>query len=903
MKNIDEAVKSIGLEVSQDLKKAFAEHLNIISESQNELVSNTIGLLTDKYLGSNALMGQSLQLLDYYKHEKLTQVNEGVRGFFAEADLSFSTIHKKQAIKIKRTVDADELKESSTDSAAEAKSKARLRFKKAVGLGTAIQVPMRDVVGFRFNLLGAQLLLKFQKKITEASGQWFTDWAYLVEKSITVETSNAEVEFASLKRLTEEHEQYLKCYLQKALDLLVSEMFADGSLISVYKLRKANQQRTEEVTLAKSQLKEATATWRKQITAYLEKTELYIYLAQMKVNVRNELSRIEENVVQHVFNVVKKEADGAKLLLEEIDKCIIDKSYELAEAVNLELDDRFVLDEIQVKQSLDLLQELAHSIPTKMTINYQNDTVELDTAFMADYVLDVIVDNPIHAVLLGLPVRCASAMAPLTSSLRMIEHGIASRSEIDNWPVVFQHSKEQAEQNASNALDALSEIEAKFVAQINEIRTDVETYFSIEHLVQEAGMHEVDSTLINKISIADKLYNGISGRAQRFFSKYISLITTTQDELNYAEFKAVNSKMESLNARLRSFTESVSPPLKAIQSLPFYYQQLFIGKHAPRENLFLYREKEMNLARLGVERLKAGSGGAIAVLGDALSGKTFFSEMMCQKLISGKVFQINAPMRGSSNPENFIRALSHRLQSTGIDVDVIEMAPKGSVFLFNDFELWWNRYEDGYRVLELFSKMVERYSQSYIFIINLNSSAYQLMNRYMSFEDNFIQTIPLRPFSVKQMTNAIEARHKAGGLQLWLNGEQIGPNSGNKIKELADDLIEFSDGNVGAAFHLWLGHLVEVEGEIMKMRSAKYRELPEIDNKEWLVILAQIILHKHITAKKLSRIMRSTDYEATLVLNHMKRSGILDELLGETYRVSPYVHPFVLRRLKQLKLI
>ena len=154
----------------------------------------------------------------------------------------------------------------------------------------------------------------------------------------------------------------------------------------------------------------------------------------------------------------------------------------------------------------------------------------------------------------------------------------------------------------------------------------------------------------------------------------------------YADFNNRNKQTLNTNAVLKTFVEQVSPKGNISSELPFYYQQLFVGKHAPKLEFLQHREYELNESQIAINRIKNGVKGGILVLGESLSGRTFFSEIVAKEQGQGaRTYKIDPPITGSNRAKDLLRLLGKQIGVSNSNEEVINEAPEGSIFIFNDF--------------------------------------------------------------------------------------------------------------------------------------------------------------------------------------------------------------------------
>ena len=117
-------------------------------------------------------------------------------------------------------------------------------------------------------------------------------------------------------------------------------------------------------------------------------------------------------------------------------------------------------------------------------------------------------------------------------------------------------------------------------------------------------------------------------------------------------------------------------------------------------------------------------------------------------------------------------------------------------------------------------------------------------------------------------------------------------------------LAAVSEGNIGAALHIWLGNIKSIEENRLELGTVDFAEIPPVLLPEWEVMLLQILLHKQLTERKLYRIYDTTDEQKTkVVLQSLLRTNLLVETAGKVIKINPYVLPYLVKYFRRNELI
>lgn len=809
---------------------------------------------------------------------------------------AFNTLAQSQPESIKRSLREEHIQPEKEDSKAEGRAKAGKRLKKQLWISPKSKVPFRKMATFHLEYNGTNRLRAVLTKLAATEQTFGEAWIKTILKLISQPEEDSKASFDALRTLVQNQSAYLQNYLSESARFVGAELQRDTLKIGVSSVLDQHRQKVALISDVKSALENEIDDLEHSST--LQKTLLSLQLAKLNAGIKMELNNLEIMANEQIYSIALQQLNAAEHWLSQL------KKQPSSDIEKVELVQQFAFDELRLNESLQRIQQFSTAMPTRIQMTSADDEpVTIEASYLCDYIVDESIQLPLQGILFELPSRYASALSSLAANVSLVEFAMASKAQTVNQAEMLKNALEKFEQQFIRAKEELTEINDKFNNRLDELYANAANRLQSDSLISEAVSHSNASLRKQGMSAVSGIADKLSKPLRKYGEKYRRLLSATKDDIVYSEFRSLNTANESIHARLRTFMESISPNSHALEELPFYYQQLFIGKHAPKENLFHQRHREMKLATEALDRLEAQSGGAIVVLGDPLSGRSFFCDMLCLTLEGKSVYRIEAPLSGSSSPTQLFKAIGHQLQLKDAGAKVLDKAPVGSVFLFNDLELWWERHAKGCEALLALKKLIANYSHKHVFILNTTSYAYRLMRLQLELGDEVISSIPLSPFTQRAMDKAIKQRHSTGGLSFTLDGKAEQLISTRDWRALAEDLNDLSDGNVGASFHLWLGLMTACDGEVMTLRSPKHREFPAMRDRDQLIVLAQMVLHRHMSAKKLSRVLGCETQEAADHLQKLKMSGLIVEVMGGSFRIIPYALPFIVRHLKELQLI
>jgi amino acid transporter len=367
-----------------------------------------------------------------------------------------------------------------------------------------------------------------------------------------------------------------------------------------------------------------------------------------------------------------------------------------------------------------------------------------------------------------------------------------------------------------------------------------------------------------------------------------------------------DKEFDSLQKRILDLVEMISPDATVSKQIPAYYINLFSGKSNIGEDFWVKRNIEENHFEKALKRYYSIRRGAILIHGFRNSGKTALCRHLARKLLnSEQVFHLFPPLEGSSNVKDFEYEL-HKITGLGGSVyDILELIRHDSVLIFHDLELWWERTDNGLDVIVLIQDLIKRFSHKCLFIFNINSYSFNYINSLYQIENNFLAVIHCKPFDSEDLRNLIIRRHRSSGLHLTFGKSGQEHLSELRLARIFNKIFRLSEGNPGLAENIWLSMITHYSNEKLYMKSPVLpdfnvvEELPD----DWLVILAQIVLHKRVTKEKLLKILEMELSELENILNAMLMCGIICEKTANLYVVNSCLQKALCETLERNELI
>lgn len=334
--------------------------------------------------------------------------------------------------------------------------------------------------------------------------------------------------------------------------------------------------------------------------------------------------------------------------------------------------------------------------------------------------------------------------------------------------------------------------------------------------------------------------------------------------------------------RVLEVVQRFRPHPEIMSALPFYYRQLFLG-HALNETFWVAREAQIARARRAIASYRQGSHGAIIVTGAAGSGKSAVIQHIASKLLDERpVYFVQAPRGGSVDPNRFERALATACGTPGTLEEVFALIPEQATIVVDDLELWWERSERGFAVIDRLSSLVQKHGSHILFVFGIGQHVLSAIAKVRRLEDAALSVIECDPLPAEALGKIIMLRHGSTGMKFELGGRSEDELSQWQLARIFSRHFQHSRGSVGAALISWLAHVDKATESKISIRSPELTNRDALDDLriEQRALLLQLALHKRAHRSRLERITGMSAASLDLELATLSRMGLVRETRG-----------------------
>ena len=542
----------------------------------------------------------------------------------------------------------------------------------------------------------------------------------------------------------------------------------------------------------------------------------------------------------------------------------------------------------------------------------QLETIDISASGLINYILQSDFNTPLINLVEQLPEEIIRIENAAQNILRIIifsffdSEGKIMNKEENTPKVIIKFISEK--------IDVLNELEdeAKHKIQyinrnINERLSEISNKLTVYSLINHEDSIKKFSKKHLNVKKTNKIFDSLKTTKSKL-SKQINYIRYKQSDTILIKknfIKRAEKNTSKINSSL-NLLEQVSVKNNILHKLPFFYQQLFLRTNNYNKNFFIGRTNELSEIEKSINRQKAGYQGAILIRGEQYSGKTFLSQYAANKFLpNSKIYTISPPTEGSTNIKTFKTKLAIAFDANGSYVRKFTKIQNGSVIIFDEMELWWEKSENGFDVINEIIELIETYSNKFLFILNINSNAYKIISLITNIDNYLLNIIDCKPFNAIQIKDAILFRHNSGGIPFMYKNKMQDNLKPAEYAKLFTKYFNYSGGNIGVALFSWVSNVVDFKENVLYLKGANNvnSEIFDEFDQDIYILLLQFILHKRLTVSKLSRIMLNEENIIEKQIAFLKRSGLLIEEGKGIFEINKFLFVHIIHKLEDIGMI
>lgn len=527
---------------------------------------------------------------------------------------------------------------------------------------------------------------------------------------------------------------------------------------------------------------------------------------------------------------------------------------------------------------------------------------QINVKRVTDYLIENEVINEVNNLLHIIVNEVKSESLKMENSIRLLQFTMTNQNED---LILLKKVKDKVQLALSDSANHLVIVSNRLEAEIEKIAIHLE-----EILVDDIVLNRAEN--LNGIIRKEKARKGyykyvkkIGFLIEKTNNNIDKLVIKGKDLLAISSYQYRTKELQNPHSKVSSFIDSISVSEKLNKQIPFYYHQLFVGKHNAPSSVIKNRTKELSLFDNAYQNYLSGKTGAILFTGEHQSGMSYLVENILNSHKFNSIIKLEKPPLVIEDTSRLVERAFKTASGMNLSIDeIMNTIPKGSVIIIEDLELWWTRTEKGIDAIGIFNNLIQKYSHRVLFMLSCNTYFYQLIRQVVSLDANLLETIMLLPLKIEDIKSAIISRHRSGGLSYEWKGKLDKELSNRKENQMIKRIASVSEGNIGASFYIWLGNIDEIENNALIFSTINQSELPNVLTTELDNILVQVLLHKELSISRLELIYKNQNKEQlTYSLESLYRMGLIEEIGVKNYQLNPFAIVYVVKYLRRKELI
>ena len=744
-------------------------------------------------------------------------------------------------------------------------------------------------------------------------------------KLISSESENAKVLIDQLKELINKtHQAIYKRLILKSTESIESICKKSDKTAANKYIRKIKPKRIKEL---QASITDAPEKWLSNQQLLYNGIDVEIQILLLKTRLQNIFSEnykeIKTIANDDILNDIKEKEKSVGKFLSEFNKTNGDKGFQSDSLSYKESDIRNKLNKIsdrtfrQIKTIINKLPSSLKLLNEETKDNFNDlqftgaETVDLSVARQIDLYIQKNLTEPFQKALDSLPEKLTKITTTINDNIRLLQVTSNKHDELFISDEVFDISDDYSGflkkqlGNISGQRQSIENLIENIEAELMENIKTANDMLTLPFLLKtKDSLHQYiyKKEVREKISFLQKS----TGKINNFFQNIKEQFWYKQSKalLFAREITSEKKHISPVNDLLR-LKEKISPDPKILKLLPFYYKQLFLKTQNYQKEFWHGRKTELAHAEKAINWYKESRSGGILITGNKSSGKTFLSQYIVSEFLSGySQFVINPRAGGSVNPEDLLLSLQNTTGLQGSFQNIFSKLPQNTVLIFDDLEFWWEKSENGNEVISVIVDLIKKYSQKFLFIVNVNQPSYPVINEINKLEKYFLNIIECTAFDAESLKEIILFRHRSGGLDLFY-GDKKNKLSPSVLAGIITKHFNYSKGNVGVALQQWIANITGFKDETIFIKAPQLPDVSILDSldTETYIYLAQFVLHRQLNLVKLERILQDKKETIKDRLMFLIRTGLIDELSDNIYKLNRYFYPYILNKLQSRELI
>lgn len=355
---------------------------------------------------------------------------------------------------------------------------------------------------------------------------------------------------------------------------------------------------------------------------------------------------------------------------------------------------------------------------------------------------------------------------------------------------------------------------------------------------------------------------------------------------------------------LRELTRQSAADPDVLAAVPLSYRHLFTGQTNINEAFFVGRRDRVAEAVAALRAEDRGGAAAVLVSGERGSGKT----TLCQQIITTmgrRSYWVSPPPAGSAARADLRAALRSALGGRGTAAQALARLEVGSVVVFDDVDLWWERRQGGLDAIEDLIEIVTSARDNVGFVLAGSSQTVRMLDAVRGLSQATSKHLVCEPLTAQQLQEIVMKRHESTGVHLKLGRRSESSLGAWSRARLFDSYFAYSRGNVAYALRAWVAHVDEYADDTLEIRLPRVLDWDAIDDlpAEHIALLIELLLHKSAAVGKLERVTGRAASDIRQALGELSSMGLITINRRRLAQINPFVLVPVIDWLQRRELV
>ena len=610
------------------------------------------------------------------------------------------------------------------------------------------------------------------------------------------------------------------------------------------------------------------------------------------IDLAHENIRIGQNNIKTVTALI---SSGDKTGLHQYSPDLLKDIY-----FNLEGEIQYVLEKLQdaldeIPEEVELMN--AHSVNNiRKSQDKTVQTIKIQLDDISDYLTKIHFFKPFQDQMTNYIIQLKKGVAVLLNSTYKVQQELdvaAQNDSTDNLSTALEESgKDLAESK-----DFIDSVHKGFLVELNLIKSALNEALDINKIIEQYETLYPQAKLESKSKLKGRLvkYRSLIGKQ---INDLVSKTIQRKQDVDVQDYNEKYKKVLSSVSIFQNFFSKTHIQYTASEKLPFYYHQLFTGKHFSDTQSVNNRKFEISEANRAIGLINSGISGGMLILGESLSGKSFLASHVAHHLLDHGIYRIKLQRQQKNGFNDLTKAFQNATGLQGSVKEILNNIEPKSTFIIEDIEKWWLNTDRGNRLLNELSRILHDFGSSHYFILTANLFAYHTIKAQTNIGENIVCSILLNPLSNLEIREVIEDRHQLGGMTYIYRNVPENFLSKSKKNTLLNKFYTLSKGNVGVALRLWISAINTVDENKITVNPPANLELPQMPSEIWQSLVYQFQIHKQLYLSELYEIY-GNDNRAWINRNltELVKAGILKHPEKDFYTIPSDVRYFVEKEL------